>query len=484
VPGAGFAPPPAEEEVSAPSESGLLDEEAMLDAEAAAEAAREIVGPVELGDSPPANDDPLASFDVTQQPSMKLAESGGEPIALARFYGSILNACADTTTMLARHRFQRAMCHQARSETRLLASVDAILATGKDCIDALSAWWKRSLESTDPWKTWAPVFALGSIEGFESIRAMLHGIEMLPADARAHGVVAAEALAVAPHSEKKYLGATLLASSSPTARAIGVDVCARCGDFTDEDLARHLGDPVASVVAAALLAAERLVPTPTALIRPILMKTLDPDAEVAFRAARLLSIWGLAEPCDEVREREGLLSLIRSRALELFVLHGRAGDLPRMEEIMRRSPITPAVLSAIGRFGHPASWSFLTHFLDDENLAEAANTALVTMFGPIVPRKEWNRRATWKRAIAAASLDASTRYRRGMPWSVKTVLLELRSGELARAEAQLRIDELRARTRVMTVADLCLWAPDVEVQLVKLDAMAVTADKQRTGEWA
>jgi hypothetical protein len=465
-------------------ELALLDEEALLDAEAAAEVARDIVGPVEVGDAPPANDDPLASFDTTPKPPVWLAASGGEPIALGRFYGSILEACADTTTMLARHRFQRAMCHQGRSEARLLASVDAILATGKGCIDSLSAWWKRSLESADPWKTWAPVFALGSIEGFESIRAMLHGIETLPADARAHGVVVAEALAVAPHVEKKYLGATLLASPNPTARAIGVDVCARRGDFTEEDLAHHLQDPAASVVAAALLAAERLVPAPTALIRPILMKTLGPDADVAFRAARLLSIWGLAEPCDEVREREGLLSLIRSRALELFVLHGRAADLPRMEAIMRRSPITSAVLSAIGRFGHPASWSFLTHFLDDENLAEAANAALVTMFGPIVPRKEWNRRATWRRAIAAARLDALTRYRRGAPWSVKTVLLELRSGELAREETQLRVDELRARTRVMTVVDLCLWAPDVEAQLVKFETMVGTADRQRVGGWA
>lgn len=488
APGLGAAPP-TNAHPQGPSDSSELDEDALLEAEA--EAIRQeatdgsaLAIPGDDLEPPPMNDEPLAHFGPVDKGLVKLCATGGGPIPMTAYYAGVIESCADNIATLARNRSRRSARHRAGNEVRIVHQIDAILATGAGCITELMAWWDRSLESSDPWKIWALLVTLGSIEGGEGTKAIAYGLERLPPDARLGSIVAAEALAVVAHPDLVPLGKKLLVSPHPVARAVGVDVCARRGVLSIEEIPRYLRDPDVLVIEASLLALARLSPAPVELAPILLQRMLHPNPPVAWRATRLLSIWGFSEPHVEVRDHDELLSRLGSRALELFVLNGRAKDLERIEACLSRMPVDPDVLSAIGRFGHTGSWSFLTHFLADDELSEAAVNALTTLFGAKLPRPEVRRAAAWKSVIAHAHLDPQLRYRRGEPWHVQTVATELTSGDLPRDEIENRIDEVTVRSRVNKPVDLCLWTPDAEGQIKAFAAGAVEATRRRSpGTW-
>ncbi|KYF56235.1 hypothetical protein BE08_32000 [Sorangium cellulosum] len=87
----------------------------------------------------------------------------------------------------------------------------------------------------------------------------------------------------------------------------------------------------------------------------------------------------------------------------------------RIQAWLTRTPVTPVVLSAIGRFGHAGAWAFLVHHLAEEVLSGAAASALEVLFGECVPAAERKLPRAWRAAIGAARLDLDVRYRRGEP---------------------------------------------------------------------
>ncbi|KYF85626.1 hypothetical protein BE18_12730 [Sorangium cellulosum] len=409
---------------------------------------------------------------------------------MARFRAAIVDACAETIAMLARHRWQRPAVHRPSIEARILVQTEAILATGAGCVAEVVRWWMRALEGSDPWKSWAPAFVLGSIEGPAPLEALAHGIERLPGDALWDALAIAEALAVAPHPDLAQLGSSLLASRHPVARAVGVDVCSRRGGLSHDDLARWLQRGEAPVALAAIRAIDRCEArearevVPPSVVPLLRARLRDPSPAVAWGAARALTIAGHRDPYEEVCARDDLVAVLGARALELFVLAGRAEDLRRMEGILSRAPITPEALSAIGRFGHPGSWAFLTHFLADEDLADAAASALATLFGPAVPAPDRKRAIAWKSAIGAARLDPALRYRLGEPWRLETVAVELSSGLLDRDEAQRRADEIAARAGLGRSIELALWTPDPEDRIAALTAACAQGSRgSPAGGW-
>ena len=328
--------------------AGPVDEAAFAAALAALEA--EALDALAGGDV----NDPLASFSAATPPPVQLADVGGEAITLARFHTEVVEACVDTMASLARDRALLPARERPRAEARILEQLDAILVTGLGCVDGLFSAWRRSLASPDPWKIWAPVFALGCIEGGESLRAIVASLEALAPDARAYGRVAAEALALAPHADRARFAASLTASAHPIVRAIGVDVRARCGALSPEELVVRLDDASAPVVEAALRAVGRLPGPEPALVEALRRRMRSPDAAVAWHAARVLLLWGHDDPCVVVRGGE--LTELGAQALEIFVLRGDASDLRSMEAWLARAdhahrPLDDRPLRSRGRLG-------------------------------------------------------------------------------------------------------------------------------------
>lgn len=445
---------------------------------------------LELDDRPaprtPAEpDDPLAEFSPAPKPPVRLADEGGEPIPIMLFHAGVTELCVEMIAALARDRALRPLADRAGSERRILEQLDAIAAVaavGGGAIDPIERWWEGAAGSRDGWKTWAAVLTLGSIAGGEA--AILRGLSRLPTGARDHGVAAAEALGVLAHPGAPALGRRLVRSPHPVARAVGVDVLSRAAALPLEELEVHLADVNPPVLEAALRAVERIDPPPFALAPALLPRMSFPHAAVAWRASRLLLLWGFREPHAELVRGGRLAATLGPLALELLVLRGVADDLRWMEARMPRWVITPAILSAVARFGHPRAWAFLLHFVSDEDLADPAASALETLFGPRVPAPERLQAPAWRRAIAAGPWDEATRYRRGEPWQLSTVLAECTAGRLPRDETQRRLDELGVRVPAPVRVDLGAWSPD---PLRKLEALAtLVRDKGRRvppGSW-
>ncbi len=409
-------------------------------------------------------DYPLAKLSLEPTSPVRLVDEGGEPAPIAHFRAEIAASCVEVIASLARDRSQRPLAERPGTEACILAQLDAVGATGSAAIPATRAFFHRALESPDPWKTWAAVFVLASITGAQG--ALVEALEQIEPGACDQAASAAEALSVVPRVDARALGRELLGSPHPVARAVGIDALSRVGALGSDELLHHLASTEAPILEAAILAGERAEPAPLPLAR--LMRS--PHRAVAWRAARLLSLWGSREPYDELVMGESLAATLGPLSLELLIMHGSPRDAGWMSAPVSRWSPSPALLSAIARLGFPATWAFLLHFLDDEALAEPASTALATLFGPRVAPAEQTLSAAWREAIAESAWDQAPRYRRGQPWSPEVVLGELAGFELSRDETARRIDELSACTRTPARVDLGAFWPAPARDLAAFDA--------------
>lgn len=396
---------------------------------------------------------------------------------VAGYHAAVVEQCLDAISAFARDRCHDPWSYRPVAERRILAAVNAVLATGGACTPTILAWWERAIESPSPWCSWAAPFVLGGIEGPDVLVAVRCGLEQLPPDAAAHGEQAAEALSVVHHPDRAALGIDLASSPHPIARGVGVDVLARVGKLTVEQLRQHLFDANLPVMTAALRVVGRMSATEGAPLAPLLERWIHfPDATVAWLAARTLMRWGNGRPYDDLRSGGRLGTILGMRAMELFALAGSKLDLAVIQVLVARAARTPALLGALGRFGHPGVAAFLLHHLADEDLAEHAASALVTLFGPRVEDAALLSSAAWKAALVSFAPDPDVRYRRGEPWRPSGVVMEVSCGELSRAQMEPRLDELAARARVELPVDLGAWMTDVKPVLAGLSAAADAAD--------
>ena len=404
-------------------------------------------------------------FPPSENPLVRLGEVPPAQSS-AQFYEGIVDYSAEEIAMLARHRAELPWRGRIREERRILEQADAICAAGGDCVKRIAAWWMPVRPSPDPWRAWAAIFALSSLEGPDAMDAVGRGLERLPADARDAATTAAEALVVAPHSEVLTLANDLLVAPHPLARAVAIDVVSSRGALQPEALDRHLWDVNAPVLVAALHALPRVLTEATPLVAHVVRLTGFPNPSVAWAAARALARWGRPEPLLSLRRSERIATTLAPLdALELLVLLGDASDVPLFEAILSRCVVTPAHLSALGRFGHAASAAFLLHHLADEDLADAAASALETMLGKRVAPDETRSPAAWQSALEKMEVDLDVRYRLGEPWRASLAAGECLSGELPFTQMQRRLDELAARSGVRTKIDLRLWSGDIGAPL-------------------
>jgi hypothetical protein len=393
---------------------------------------------------------------------VRLADSGAEPRPLGRFYDGVADRSFRLVAMLARHRSERRMTEWAAEERRILAAADAVAATGPLCVQRAIDWWIASLESPDPWKTWAPCFCLGVIDGSTSLRTIRDGLRELPPAAARHAELAGEALAVSPHPDMGTLVKDLRVDAHPIARSVGVGAGSRLGLLSPEDTAAHLADPSPVVTLAAIRAGIYCEPPSRALQAQMILWMHYDDRAVAFAAARALMLLGRTEPLIEIRRHRELVSKLGPLGvIELLVLGGEAQDLGLVQAILTRTKVSAALLRAVARLGHPGTWAFLLHYLAEKDFKDAALDALHTLFGERVPRSARLDTPAWRDAVAAGRFDPARRIRRGEPWSPAVVAAECTSthAPLSRYDVEQRLDELSVRTGALARVDLSRWSP-------------------------
>jgi hypothetical protein len=412
-------------------------------------------------------------------------EIAEDRVDVRRFYADIVDRCADTIAMLARHRSSRRSDERADEEARLCELLDAIAATGARCVDDLLDWYRAALEAPDPWKVWAPVFVLGCLTGADVPDAIAWVLEALPEHDRESARIAADALVVVTHPERARIARMLCGSAHSTARAVGVDVAGRLLCLPTDAIVRFLSDTSPVVVAAAVRAALHKAPEEHALIAHLVRTLRTSDRDVAWESCRALALLGRAEPFAALKSDPSLAATLGPRVLDLLVLFGNADDLSIVEATLREGPVTASHLQAIARFGHPRSWAFLAHFLADPDMAPDAADALELLFGERLARADRLKPAAWREAIAKARLSPEVRIRRGEPWKPSSVVREIDKARVDRFSLEHMLDEAVVRALVPLRADLSLWMPDVQPDLVAVSRELERADRRfPAGTWA
>jgi hypothetical protein len=396
---------------------------------------------------------PLVTLDPERRPTTTLAD----------FQESVVSHAAELAGALGRARLQAPRRRLARTEERLLRQIDAIVAAGPHALADLAAFWKRRAD--DPWAAFAGAIGAAAFEGDEAIGVILAAIHALSPAAEVHAVTLTEALCLSDNPGLPALARELCGSPHPLARAVGTSLRSLRGDLPFDGVHAAFTDPAEPVVRAGIWASERLPAAQRPLFQQLLRERAEsPSLDVAWSAARVLAIQGDRDLAIDALEGH-LGARLGPRAAELFVLRGAPADWPRLEALLGRHRTTRALLSSVARFGSPAAASWLIQRLGDEALADDVAAALTVLFGAIVAPREIHDAAAWRRAVAASALDPNARFRRGRPWSLAVVAEECASGDLAQAELELRIDELRARGRKPDAVDVNGWFRDAEARL-------------------
>lgn len=425
--------------------------------------------------------DPFADFLSGPPPVLTLEPDGGEAISLETFHRDVASDAMEVLSHSGRARFEEPRSRAERVERLVLAHLDALRAAGT--LPVVAEYF-QSASPRNPWPVWASVLALASLATVESHTALVRGIESCDPEDATTAILAAEALALVRRPDDGRIEEALAASSHPVARAVALDVRSRRGDAPVDALTAALASPHRPLVEVALRALDTLSGSPGALIDPVFQLLEAPHPTTAWRAARFLTLAGDTRPYHAVRDGAPLAARLGATGLELLVMRGGAGDLALIDARVSRMPVSRDLLSVVGRLGHPRAWSFLAHFLADEMLGEAAESALVTLLGPAVPAPERRRAGAWRSALSTLRPDPAVRLRRGEPWRPGVVAAEITSGALGRVAISARIDEIAARTGARSRVDLGAWSAGVEPALAEVVAAAGAADRRWTpGAW-
>ncbi len=392
---------------------------------------------------------------------------------------------------------------RAEAERRLLARVDAIAACGGVVLPRLV----KLIEDRpvpDPELTWALVFLFGSLAGEDALDQAMLLARAAPATAPEVLAAAADALALAPHPGVDGVVRPWLGDSSPELRAAGARILGRRGSLsTGEalDASRDADARVAAAGAAAL--ASSAGPVQPAALWELAHHADESVARAAMEAAFVRrSDVGLRRACKLVEQGQPEFS----GAALLVAL----GSGPEGRDILEGAAAagSPAVLEALGWYGHPASVDLLLARLERGG-APAAVAALqritgasltdadpdpeyppdalpFTRPGGAVPRADvlsadpalW--RGWWERHGKRARPDL--RHRFGHPWSPRDGLSEMEDRSSIRRDRRAAFLELCARSGGVAPFDVEAFVARQRRQLAAW-AEVVAARRGSTGTW-
>lgn len=382
---------------------------------------------------------------MTRAPRIELDDELAEPGDEAAAILHVIRGATETIGALAEQRWLKSFRIRGSRERRIRKLGRAIDAAAPHAWTIAFDITKRAREDGDAWALWAACYVLGRSSAPEAIEHL----DALVSTLETHDEIKIAGEALALHSTTVQRALNWAAGPSVPARALALEVARHVGreELGPGKLQEALlaGEPL--VVAAALRA---LASSNRALEAQLLELLTHADAEVVDLAGRALLRAGNQAPVVALRDRDDLRALLGSRAAEWIVLGGTSSDVELLTDVSRGRPTT-ALVSALGRVGTPLVWSFLSHFVADPFLGDTAQAALTTLFGEIVPLEQRDESNAWRVAVAARRWDPTVRFRRGEPWSVRTVIAECLSEEMSAYEIALRVDELAARLGVAIV---------------------------------
>ncbi|RLB63944.1 MAG: hypothetical protein DRI90_05735 [Deltaproteobacteria bacterium] len=444
----------------------------------------------------PSETSPNGLDDLDAEPDDPLFDPGGDPykaqrgdgimldpdrapvIDEATCYRHVVTDCADRLLSMSRDRWQRPLRERIDSEPRMFAQIDALACIGSTSVAQLLDWHG---EIGSPAAAWVVVFALGCIDGREPLEAIAQLVTTL--GSFEHGAQAADAFAASPNPHAVPLGRALLESDSELGQATAIEILSLRGLMAASDLEAWIGRGGSFTKQAAIRGLSRL---PEVKRTPAVVEAelRSDDPALCWEAARACTRWGSHSAYSELRRSSALSDKLAERAVEIFVMTGEPDDLPRIERLVTRYDMTPALLDGVARFGHATCWAFLSHYLSDVFLQDDAAAALETLFGACLPAEARLDPFAWDKAIASLRLDAELRYRRGQPWSPATVASEWQDGVLPASAIASRLDELSARAEVALPVALHGWHDGPEQDLTALGGQARKAARgYRPGSW-
>jgi hypothetical protein len=343
---------------------------------------------------------------------------------------------------------------QARSEARLLASLDALASIGPSALP-VALLFHAEAPAPDPGRAFAVAVTLGSIEGHDAAHAVaLLARQSAPEERR--GFVDGLALASSPAIDEAV--ARLAVSAAPPAIvALALDVLHRRG-ATPDDVARRLAwrtEPAIAWRAARALGSS--LPHDEAVVRLDAMIEAGGDDDLRIAAIEAELRRGHVAAIERLRAIvDGPPSPLGARAIALLALVGDGDDVGRMARALEAAP-TPELARAIGRFGHvglvPQLLALVERGADDLGLAAAEALARLLGAGPreeveatwdlgvpldpalaamaTLPRRRVVRAAADARAFRevlaarAGAIDPRRKLRRGAPLTALAIVDEI-----------------------------------------------------------
>jgi hypothetical protein len=412
--------------------------------------------------------DPRIPTEDTEAPSITRGATGeGAPLPIEARAREVLGNTLDRLAMLLRHRWERPTRDKAEAEAHALAQLDALAALGASPAQLMGYVEDEGIE--DAWVPGAAAVALAALEslGAEDETATL--VELARALPRGPGpddgaaldeavVTLGRALGYGPLRDGAGLAKALVGQRRPAARAVGLELSGRLGSAGHElfvDRLRSNYPPVERRAAARALARLPRDEAAVGALRRAFVEAARPsraegesspgaDGRLATLVGRALLVLGDRTPLGELRLHAETRAALAEGAVELFALGGSLEDVRLVEEVLSGLDPSPQALCAVARLGHPGSWAFLAHYLDDDERSDAAHDALSTLFGPLLGELEPSAER-WAKALARAGLPDQGRLRGGKAWSGAAVLAEVASGALSLEGVSQRADELRAQ---------------------------------------
>ncbi len=383
---------------------------------------------------------------------------------------------------------------KARTETRLLARIDALVSCGPQVLPRLV----RKLEARpvpDAELTWGLLFLFGCLSGDDAIDEALRVARASSLEMGDVREAVADAFALVPNVRIERRLRTWLTSARSVERSAAVHALGRRGAITIDELRGVLASAEPHEVREAALAIrsasgridERTMDwllhhdDGVVVERAIASAVLRHDASGARRARAL------------VRGHRGELG---GAALVFALSEGRDALEPLLESAAVSG--APVVLAALGWFGHVGAVPYLIGRLesDDPATSEAAAAALARIAGvpgddnelprdaavmapaPCLDAKRWRR--WWRRH--ERRVDARIRYRFGAPWSVQTNVRELEHDATPKSSRFLAHLELVARSGITAPFDADAFVARQRVQLEMIHER-VSAMPAGMGAW-
>jgi hypothetical protein len=268
---------------------------------------------------------------------------------------------------------------QAPFEQRLLNNLDYFASLGAPAL-AMVSLYHAEAEAPDAARAFATAFALGCIEGSDAACAAVATLKQSPPE-EFPGWVEGWWLAPSPAIDESMVD--LLDHPKAALAGVGVDVLAARvslpGDAAQRVLAR--GEPELTKKVAGALGRCLLAQPALALLDPLARDEADDETLITVLQSMLRR--GGARARDACR-RHAMIASGRRRdgAATLLALAGYPDDVTTLLTVAGESP-TPALVRAIGRFGHVDTVAPLIALLsaEAEEVVAAAAEALDRITG-------------------------------------------------------------------------------------------------------